>query len=243
MKRDLKGANQARNYFTLIELLVVIAIIAILAGMLLPALKRARDQAKEISCVANLKQLGLVFSEYSDDNNEWCIRRILPAAVAPAGFDGNFWFVEFKNSYKITEKLFRCPAEDHFKLTQGNINYGLNVCTFGGLSGNWNHWTRRTHLMQHGAIPSKLLVFADTSPKLAGINTSESSYFSGEYGIPADNISGTQQTPVLRHNQKFNSVRYDGHVAPVHRWDYTVNKLAYCSPYCYQGTWTGRTFQ
>src|SRR5262245_46906626 len=67
--------------FTLIELLVVIAIIAILAGMLLPALARAKEKARAIKCVNSLKQMGYAFAMYADDNND-----LYPTT---AGFNGS----------------------------------------------------------------------------------------------------------------------------------------------------------
>ncbi|OPZ92048.1 MAG: Type II secretion system protein G precursor [candidate division TA06 bacterium ADurb.Bin417] len=109
--------------FTLIELLVVIGIIAILAAMLLPALARARERARVVNCINNLKQIGLAARMYAENFDG-----IMPGE---SGGNTNNFFVKLVNAKFITnQNVGKCPSEK----TYANVNiphYGYNYRTFG----------------------------------------------------------------------------------------------------------------
>jgi prepilin-type N-terminal cleavage/methylation domain-containing protein/prepilin-type processing-associated H-X9-DG protein len=89
--------------FTLIELLVVIAIIAVLMGILMPALNRVKKQAQNVTCRARLKQWGMMFKFYTDDHEGKFNGGHDPV-------DNNFWMAALRPYYKDEWKVFMCPT-------------------------------------------------------------------------------------------------------------------------------------
>jgi prepilin-type N-terminal cleavage/methylation domain-containing protein/prepilin-type processing-associated H-X9-DG protein len=113
--------SQRYSLFTLIELLVVIAIIAILAAMLLPALNQAREKAKAIACVNQLKQIGLTMASYTVDWDDWVFPRMETDNNLSA-----WWFNKLDDRLN-NEKIFQCPSDTDFEFNYGKLSYGFNA--------------------------------------------------------------------------------------------------------------------
>ena len=236
--------KNVRSGFTLIELLVVIAIIAILAAILFPVFAKAREKARQISCVSNLKQISLGLMQYSQDNDEimvngWYGGNGYQASDSTAGSIKYKW-MDAIFPYVKSNQIFTCPDDSGIHGSTGKfVNYqnlgGSNDKNYGSYGINAAYWGQGAPNQGPANNGASLATLASPATTIWVGDGSGSYQIDWEnqgsvanpiinnsgfpmFGNPGDSTNNTQRQEgslVARHTEFANVAYCDGHAKSV----------------------------
>ncbi len=210
--------SSKRHRFTLIELLIVISIIAILAGMLLPALNKVRIVSMRIHCMSNIKQLCVCMINYGLDNSDVIVPYIISAntklsrgvdgpANAPWTFTMRGWFPftishpvayypesEGKGMFPRKNGIYKCPAMNVIPESLGSIHYGMPGGIIGGFipSAGWG-MTFDSYVPKKWSdikAPSGKAVLLDSEQVKSGVYAHQGGFTTTPVDCSGQNYSG-----------------------------------------------------
>jgi prepilin-type N-terminal cleavage/methylation domain-containing protein/prepilin-type processing-associated H-X9-DG protein len=199
-----------RAGFTLIELLVVIAIIAILAAILFPVFAKAREKARQASCLSNVRQMATAWLSYAQDYDE---------CLPPQYWNGRYWAAIITPYVKNT-MIFLCPSDRTYNTTSSIGYYGANTY---GLQYNPYGTTASTNnggvAMGQIDAPSSVFMLGDVDGATAGICYPYDTLVAASgYGVPSK-----------RHNDGGNWAFVDGHAKWRKATDCTISAAGHAA--------------
>jgi prepilin-type N-terminal cleavage/methylation domain-containing protein len=225
---------RARAGFTLIELLVVIAIIAILAGMLLPALSRAKAKGQSINCLSNLKQLALAWTMYAGDYSDKLVPNILGSTNAWIGggvssLPGATNVLDIINGklypYNTSSEIYRCPTDTRMPSDIASAMRGKRRVRSYSMCGRIGGDDAETGWVLGADYPmrKKMSDITTPSPSEAFVFIEESylTIDDGYFATKAPGVLTWQNSPTVRHAKAGELAFADGH-AEVWRWRFLI---------------------
>jgi prepilin-type N-terminal cleavage/methylation domain-containing protein/prepilin-type processing-associated H-X9-DG protein len=248
MKEAKVMRTKQKSAFTLVELLVVIGIISVLIAMLLPALNKAREAAKTISCASNLRQMGLAYQMYASNNK---------GTIVALNSDLTSW-VTYLLPYAGNAKVFKCPSARYFEDQTVPTDYIPILVGYGVGSGcitpmsigliairpTIPSWIKINQI----ARPSEVIWAMDdmvadkwgfSDPGVAYGMQHSSSYFGTSSYIDMTVYPWSTEYPskFMRHHGGVNALFVDGHVAWLHPEALTSRNLV--GNRAPEASWTG----